>query len=333
MNDDQPGLEQPSLGHLSLDALADALVAEAEDADALEHLAGCDGCAARLAELREAVPLVTAALSGLPAVPVSTDVAGRLERAVDDARASGDPAELRPDELVPDELAPITTLPAPRARRGPPRWLSAAAGLAVVLAGVGVALSVAQPDQVSDQTAAADSFVADRDLLRNETGNDYAGRDDLAAALPGLLGQPQAEALTAPAPAGAPAPVPPMTLAPGDDGGAGAGSAVDGGGTGAVAGGTGGAADLQAEARQGGPDPLARLRDDPGLTECLRALLPPEDPSVKPLAIDYARYRGTPAMVVVLPSAAPDRLDVFVVGSGCSAADDSTLFYASVPAP
>ncbi|MCU1591491.1 MAG: hypothetical protein JWP11_2747, partial [Frankiales bacterium] len=80
-------------------------------------------------------------------------------------------------------------------------------------------------------------------------------------------------------------------------------------------------------------DPLARLRSNAGLAECLLALLPPDDPSVKPLALDYGSYKGTPAMVVVLPGSAPRKLDVFVVGPGCSRANDSTLFYTSVDKP
>jgi hypothetical protein len=76
---------------------------------------------------------------------------------------------------------------------------------------------------------------------------------------------------------------------------------------------------------------LDRLRTTAGLADCLLALLPPEDPSVRPLALDYAAFRGRPALVVVLPGADADKVDVFVVGPGCSRANDSTLFYTSVP--
>lgn len=78
-------------------------------------------------------------------------------------------------------------------------------------------------------------------------------------------------------------------------------------------------------------DPLARLRTPAGLADCLLALLPPDDPSVRPLALDYAAFRGRPALVVLLPAVDPSKLDVYVVGPGCSRANDSTLFYTSVP--
>lgn len=80
-----------------------------------------------------------------------------------------------------------------------------------------------------------------------------------------------------------------------------------------------------------GADPLARLRAPAGLADCLLALLPPDDPSVRPLALDYASFRGRPALVVVLPAVDADKLDVYVVGPGCSRGNDSTLFYTSVP--
>jgi hypothetical protein len=38
-------------------------------------------------------------------------------------------------------------------------------------------------------------------------------------------------------------------------------------------------------------------------------------------------------MIVLLPGAVVRKIDVFVVGAGCSRADDSLLFYTSVDAP
>ena len=87
--------------------------------------------------------------------------------------------------------------------------------------------------------------------------------------------------------------------------------------------------------------PVATVRPPGDLERLVRAtlaayavaLLPPDDPSVQPLAIDYASFRGQPAMVVVLPGSVADKLDVFVVGPGCSRANDSVLFYTSVDKP
>jgi hypothetical protein len=152
-------------------------------------------------------------------------------------------------------------------------------------------------------------------LVRNSTGADYSGRDDLVAAVPRLLAGSASQELAAPAPQAA--------------GGAAAGTAQSD--SSKVSGGT--TTQLPAAPmRVAAADALAPLRADAGLAECLAALLPADDPSVQPLALDYGTFKGQPAMVVVLPSASPKTLDVFVVGPGCSRANDSVLFYASVPA-
>jgi hypothetical protein len=80
-------------------------------------------------------------------------------------------------------------------------------------------------------------------------------------------------------------------------------------------------------------DPLARLRAPEGLADCLAALLPPEEPDVQPLALDYAGYAGQPALAVGLPDPDPAQLSIFVVGAGCSRANDSTLYFVRVPRP
>lgn len=196
----------------------------------------------------------------------------------------------------------VTTLPA-RRPESPRRWLPAAAAVLVLLAGVGYSVSrLGGSDQNDSSTSAAGSSMAaaapEVAVVRNSTGTDYTGRADLAAAVPTLLtGSPSRDAVAA-APA-APAPQ-----------------------------GAAGTTQMRAAV-----DPLARLRDNAGLAECLLALLPPDDPSVRPLALDYATYKGNPAMVVVLPSGLPRKLDVFVVGPACSRANDSTLFYTSVDKP
>lgn len=79
-------------------------------------------------------------------------------------------------------------------------------------------------------------------------------------------------------------------------------------------------------------DPLARLRQPAELAGCLLALAGPASSGV-PLALDYARYAGAPALVVVLPGAAAGKLDVFVVGVGCRAGADQTLLFARLTKP
>ena len=89
------------------------------------------------------------------------------------------------------------------------------------------------------------------------------------------------------------------------------------------------------ESRAAAPDPaLDRLRTADGLAACLAALLPPDDTSVRPLAVDYAAYQGQPALVVLLPADdAPEKVDVFVVGAGCTVGDDQTLFFTRLDRP
>jgi hypothetical protein len=203
---------------------------------------------------------------------------------------------------VPEALAgaTVTTLPPARARR-PHAWLPAAAAGLVLIAGVGYGLSRTGGGSDSTGSAAGTSAKSksapEIDVVRNSSGADYTSRATIAAALPGLLtGTAAQRDAVAAAPMQAASP--------------------------------------QAGAQLAAPaDPLARLRDNAGLAECLLALLPPDDPSVRPLALDYASYKGQPAMVVVLPSTLPKKLDVFVVGPGCSRANDSTLFYTSVDKP
>lgn len=85
-------------------------------------------------------------------------------------------------------------------------------------------------------------------------------------------------------------------------------------------------------------DGLARLREPASLASCLAAL-GVTDPSTGPgasplpLALDYARFAGQPALVVVLPSAAADQVDVFVVGADCRTGEDQTLFFTRLPRP
>jgi hypothetical protein len=79
-------------------------------------------------------------------------------------------------------------------------------------------------------------------------------------------------------------------------------------------------------------DPLASLRTTQGLAACLASLTDVNDPGV-PLALDYAAYQGKPALVVVLPSVKPSKLDIWVVGAGCNTDDPHLLLYAKADRP
>ncbi len=321
MSASPPGhLDGPLDAHLDLDALADVLAGEPAPA----HLAGCAGCAATLAELRVASDAVTRALSALPAVSVPTDVASRLSSALvsaEPADAADTSRATEPGRAPASGHAPettggtVTTLPPPSARGArwdARRWLPAAAAVVLLLTGAGYGLSRLGGGGEADSTSTASgakAAAAPLDVVRNSTGTDYTDRATLALAVPRLLtGTSQDTTAQAPAPAlGAP-------TRPGS------------GGTAR----TSAAPEIQSQVVA---DPLARLRDNAGLADCLLALLPADDPSARPLALDYAAFRGAPALVVVLPSSLPRKLDVFVVGPGCSRANDSTLFYTSVDKP
>jgi hypothetical protein len=282
--------------HLDLDALADAATGQPTQ-EVADHLAGCEQCRAALEEVRAAQGPVTAALAALPAADLPTDVAASLSAALArESRATG--------------TASVTTLPSASQRSR--HWLPAAAAVVLLLAGAGYGISrLGSPGSNSESSAGAASAkdsTRSLNVVRNDSGTDYTGRAALAAAVPDLLAGTAARAaadaqsrstLTAPPPA-------PMS---------GAGVNPSAGTLAAAA------------------DPLARLRDNAGLADCLLALLPPDDPAVRPLALDYAQFKGSPAMVVVLPSTLPNKLDVFVVGPDCSQANDSTLFYTSVDKP
>jgi hypothetical protein len=265
------------------------------------------------------------AAAGEPGPGTTDHLAGcaQCEAEVDRVRASQAPVTAAlsalPDEDLPTDVAAaiaaalaaesratgtasVTTLP-PRAERTARRWLPAAAAVVLVLAGAGYGITQLGSSGSTDSSTASDAGAARNraetlGVVRNDTGNDYTGRATLAAAVPQLLAGTAAQDKAAAGSAAAP---PAAATVP-----------------------------QRSAQTLAAADPLARLRDNTALADCLLALLPPEDPDARPLALDYALFNGQPALVVVLPSALPNKLDVFVVGPGCSQANDSTLFYTSV---
>jgi hypothetical protein len=290
--------------HLDPDELADVLAGVAS-ADAEEHVAGCDPCEADLAQLEAASTQVTADLAALPALSLPGDIAARLQAALADADSAEDDRLDLATEPTPGS-ATVTPFPAAGGNPQAARWLAAAAAIVVLLAGGIYGFTQLRGGDDSSSTSAGNAAGADKAapelaLARNSSGTDYTDRASLSAALPDLLAGRRQAADTAMVQAPAPAASGPQR----------------------------GANTLAVPAA----DPLAPLREDKGLAECLVALLPPDDPSVQPLAIDYASYQGRPAMVVVIPSSIANKLDVFVVGPTCSRANDSVLFYTSVDKP
>jgi hypothetical protein len=234
----------------------------------------------------------------------------------------------------------VTPFPAARAgRRRSLAPLSAAAAVLVVAtaAVVGLGQLGSGGSSVDSATSAPAGGEAGPTadfgaLARNETGTDYAADGALAAALPALV---DGSAAPQPVPAAAPRQEAqtessspeladqPVSGAPGPS------APQD------APGGAAGGADLNGlgAARAGSPE-LDRLRTPEGLASCLAALLPPEEPDLRPLAVDYAAYAGRPALVVLLPATGGvPKVDVFVVGAGCTTGDDQTLFFGRFDAP
>jgi len=192
--------------------------------------------------------------------------------------------------------APADVVPlAGRRTRSPLLWKAAAGVAAAAVVVAGVVLVAQRGGHDSSQQASRTGYTV------SSTGTDYAaGASALSRQLPALLAGT----------ARAAAPVLGMT----------------------------GTAGAPASKQQLSPmtapttDSLAALRTTTGLAQCLAALSDPGQPGI-PLALDYARYHGVPALVVVLPSSKTDKVDVFVVGAGCNQVDAKLLFFARLPRP
>lgn len=76
------------------------------------------------------------------------------------------------------------------------------------------------------------------------------------------------------------------------------------------------------------PAGLRRLTDPAALAACLDAL---GAGGTAPLAADLARYRGSPALVLVLPAADPSVVTVVVAGPACGVAGGDERHRATVP--
>lgn len=310
--------------HLDLDQLAHLLADGYDAAPSLdpvtrEHAGSCPTCAAGLRELQHAQDQVSVALASLPDPPLPAGLAARLEEAV--ARERGgttvptSPTVIafppaRP--LAPTAQAPVTppTVVPLVGRR--PRWQPWAAGAAAAaVLGTGAVLLTRPPGGGLASTSSARSggsnagqAPAGPAVPTSSSGTDYRGTPALAAALPALL----RGAATAPGPAaarsthGSPTPAPGSATRPSE----------------AV---LGAAASAQ----------LDRLRNPRALADCVAALQDPGSP-VLPLALDYARYAGAPALVVILPSTRPGKVDVYAVGAGCSRSDARVLAFSRLTA-
>jgi hypothetical protein len=279
--------------HLDLDQLADVLAGQPEPA----HLAECLGCRGRLEERAADLPLVSRALAEAPVPEMPADLPARLLAAVAAERPAAPPQA---------DVLPL----AGRGNRGR-RWLpgaSAVAAAAVLVVG-GVLLFQRDDDPQADSASSAAGYAV------NDSGTNYTRSGvELQSRLPAIL-QGTASAKSAAAPEAA-QPTPATALRFGQ-------------GTGTL---SGGSAKDNSRGMALPGDPLAGLRTTTGLATCLNSLTDPGDTGI-PLALDYATFEGTPALVVVLPTKQADKVDVFVVPAGCAKADGNVLYFRRLPRP
>lgn len=330
--------------HLDLDALADALAAESDLAGSgsPSHLVGCPTCTSRLSELRGAEDSVRASLSKLtdPSMP-----AGLVER-ITAALAAEAPLAGRGaiDHSAAQDTARATPGGATVTPLRPPRrWAPAVAAAVMVVAVGGLGYAVVSNNGGGDDasTTSADSAAAPAapeaaslpPIPTSQSGTDYAQQARVEAVLPGVLAGDLKSGRTSSSnevlpgeskladrgfgtvvPQGGAASPDPRAAAPSSS------TTFSSGG---------GDSDLQGATA----DPLSALREPVALEACLSAVLPPEEPGVRPLALDYATYQGKPALAVWLTDPDPAKVSVFVVGPQCSAADAALQFFTRVDRP
>ena len=293
--------------HLSLDALAELQEGIAENADALRrHLDGCAVCRKRAGQLHASRAL----LSTLPADPMPAEVAARIDTALAAEAASA------------TTFAPGGNIVPMRGRRTwmrGPNLAAAAAGVAVLA--LASALVIGHNRGSKSPTESADKSVGRNpagaplaganppELKQWQTGANYTttNRAGLVSGL--VLGNPPP--FPTPAPSTASSPV------------GGAGPRPSPGAT-------------VTFSAPGNPTPASFSRDDlrdPATAIACATLLAAHP--VLPLAVDYAKYDGVSAVILVLPGLQhPEaQLSVYVIRSTCSdSATDLSVFTVDRPA-
>ena len=292
--------------HVPVDSLAAYAAGDLDATAALEveaHVLLCADCRADA----EAIQRATGDLTALPPVTMPPDVAARI-----DAALAGEAAPAATPVVVP--------MKAPRKR---PSF----AGIAAVAAGVALLGAISVP--LINGTGGNNAPTAQDQALREqapattrrlESGLNYT-HDDLSATLLRAM-----RGVTA----GGAAPAQPASGTPAASPAAGVASPLRT------------TADTAAEGTGGSQFSLRRLETAPALDKCVDALAASQTLAAAkvPLLVDYARYQGRAALVVVFPTESggrirPDRVDVWVVGARCgiTPGDDDVLDFARFPRP
>jgi len=295
--------------HLDFDALADLLAGEGSGE---AHLECCPDCAGRLDELAAAEVEVAASLALLRPPELPAGLADRISAALSEepplatpaGRSGATAAALVPgtaasgsgrSDPAPGGRAATVTPLARRRRRGSPAWLPAVAAGVLLMSGAGIGWAVLSDSGDVESTAGSAA----------ESGGDSAATAGPARSSSGIdYSDPTAVTAALPAVLAGEADAARQPLAT-----------------------------AEGTSPEGADDPLARLRDPAGLASCLVAVLPPEEPDVRPLALDYASYNRTPALAVVLPDPDPGKVGIYVVGPECSQSADSLVFFTRLDRP
>lgn len=290
--------------HVPVEHLAAYAAGDLDATAALEveaHVLLCTACRADA----DAVTRATAALASLPPVTMPADVAARVDAALAGADEQAGPV----GDLLP--LAP---------KRGRLSW----PGLAAIAAGLALVVAIGFPlvtrDRGNVPTTVADAARENAaDTRRLDSGLNYT-HDTLAATLTAAIGGRRAAAEDTAGYVASPGTT--VTTSKGDDEGTMAPTAP------------------RAETVKG---TAFALSTDPGrLASCIAAIAEAQETPVGkvPLLVDFARFDGKDALVLVFPTESrgavlPDRVDLWVVGPRCGivAGDDDVLDFARFARP
>ena len=292
-------MSDASSEHLDLDALAELEegLVEPHAADvARAHVEACEQCRGEVSRLRT----TRALLSALPPEPMPVDVAARIDAAL----ASADGVE----------SGTIVPLSARKRSWNTPAIAGTVAAAAVVFLVAAIVAGTLvhggkKNNQNTGSTAAAPSLGKSAPANTKEwfTGTNYTA-STIATLVPKLVTQ-----------------IPP-TPSPSTFGGTNGGLAAGGPAQATTPKSTAGAATTPSYTQE-------QLRTSPAAILACGQILAGGVPTT-PVAVDFARYDGKPAVVFVLPAVghATTKLDVWVVRSTCSASSfDLPLFRVDRP--
>jgi hypothetical protein len=304
--------------HVPVERLAAYAAGDVDATAAVEveaHVALCADCRSDVDAVRRA----TAALAGLPPVTMPADVAARVDAAVAEADRATGPV---------GDVLPMTS----RKRSRPSFAGIAAAAACLALVGAITVPLVSGGGGGSAERGARDlaAGAPERAVETKQvsSGLNYTSKT-VATTLARAAGAPT-DAVLSFRTSGSPVAAQPNSAPRADAGSSSPESEASGGQPAAAV-----------------PPPpaagLGALRQDAGrLGACLASLAAsqPNGLGTTPLLVDFARFNGDPALVVVFPTVSrgavtPDRVDVWIVGPRCGlrSGDDDVLVFERTARP